>query len=130
MKIIIFQLYCKWIKTKYKCIRWWISTIFEGSERYSRDCGPVDNPNYLDPSINEVSWLSWIHEWPSSLVLSAFTQPITTFCFPLLTRSSTTICPRISSVSGLATPLWTAHFGGSATRRILSSALRFIIHMR
>ena len=51
---------------------------------------------------------------PSSLVLIAFTQPITTFCFPLLTRSSTTICPWMSSVSGLATPLWSAHFGGSA----------------
>ena len=70
--------------------------------------------NYLDPSINEVSWPSWIHMWPSSFVSSAFTQPInTTFCFPLLTRSSTTICPRISSVSGLATTLWSAHFGGS-----------------
>ena len=83
--------------------------------------------NYLDPSINEVSWPSWIHEWPSSLVLSAFTQSITTFCFPLLTRSSTTVnCPRISSVSGLAIPLWSAHFGGS--RHSAYSFLRTSIH--
>ena len=34
----------------------------ELNDRYSRYCGLVDNPNYLDPSINEVSWLSWIHE--------------------------------------------------------------------
>ena len=45
-----------WINTKYECIRWWIWTTFEWIERYSRDCGPVDNPNYLDPSINEMSW--------------------------------------------------------------------------
>ena len=119
MKIIIFQLYRKWINIKYECIRWWIWTTFEWIERYSIIVETavlwITPCNYLDPSINEVSWPSWIHVWPSSFVLSAFTQPInTTFCFPLLTRSSTTICPRISSVSGLATTLWSAHFGGSA----------------
>ena len=119
MKIIIFQLYRKWINTKYECIRWWIWTTFEWIERYSRDCGPVDNPMQLPRSIHQWSELAVMdsrhHVWPSSFVLSAFTQLInTTFCFRFLTQSSTTICPRISSVSGLATTLWSAHFGGSA----------------
>ena len=43
---------------------------------------PVDYPDYLDPSINEVSWLPWIHEWPSSLVLSAFDYCLTQFHHP------------------------------------------------
>ena len=83
-------------------------------------------PNYvyLDPSINEVSWLSWIHEWPSSLVLSAFTHPITTFCFPSWLDPQPPFVPEFPAFLALL-----HHFGlnVSATRCILSS-IRTPIH--
>ena len=71
--------------------------------------------------MNFFGWMSWIHEWRSSLILSAFTvyrdnsitQPVT-FCCLLLTWSPTTIWPRFPAFCGFATPLQSAHFGGSA----------------
>ena len=79
--------------------------------------------NYLDPSINEVSWLSWIHEWPSSFVLTPFTQPIATFYFP----APSWLDPQPPFVPEFPAFLALLHHFGlhiSAARCILSSALQ------
>ena len=70
---------------KIKSSIWYPTSIrlLEGRFWYGFLCGLP----WLPRSFHELSWLSWIHGWQSSLVLSAFTVSTETFPSPNLLHS-------------------------------------------